>query len=78
MPQRAGVFLDWVGDDEVPAWQGVRTARYLYVQNGDGNEELYQTRDRFQLHNLAGEPSAGEMLARARSLLAVMSAKAHG
>lgn len=78
MPQRAGVFLDWVGDVEVPAWQGVRTSRYLYVRNGDGTEELYRMTDRFQLHNLAGEPSAGEMLRRARSLLAVLSAKAHG
>ncbi len=78
MPHRAGVFLDWVGDDVVPTWQGVRTPQYLYVRNGDGTEELYRTSDRFQLHNLAGEPAAGEMVRRARSLLAVLSAKAHG
>jgi len=68
LPHRPGVFLDWGGDAYVPAWQGVRTLRYLYVRNADGFEELYRTSDELQLHNVASDPSAEPLLRRARSL----------
>ena len=37
----AGVFLDWAGDREIPAWQGVRTDDFAYIEDADGTVELY-------------------------------------
>jgi hypothetical protein len=75
---RAGIFLDWGGDEFVPAWQGVRTPRFLYVRNADGFEELYRSGDILQLHNVARDPGAADMLARGRALLASFAAKTGG
>ena len=38
---RSGVLVEWVGDDEVPAWSAVRTDGYAYVEHADGTTELY-------------------------------------
>lgn len=38
---RTGVFLDYVGDDRIPGWSGVRTAEALYVEYVTGERELY-------------------------------------
>ena len=40
---------------EIPDYDGVRTSRYLYVQYGTGERELYDLRhDPDEIHNLAG------------------------
>ena len=68
-PARAGVWLDWGGDAHVPAWSGVRTARFTYVRNADGTEELYRLADDpLELRNLASDPSAAATLTRLRAL----------
>jgi N-acetylglucosamine-6-sulfatase len=70
------VFLDWGGDEYVPAWQGIRTNTYLYVRNSDGFEELYLKQDGDQRHNLASTPGARPVLREARALLLRGSAEA--
>jgi len=70
---RAGVFLDWGGDENVPPWQGVRAPGYLYVRNAGGFEELYRSGDTFQLRNLAQDATAAGLLDRARRLFDVLS-----
>jgi len=66
---RPGVWLDWVGDANVPAWSGVRTARYTYVRNADGTEELYRNADDpLQLWNLASDPRERDLLDRLERL----------
>ena len=66
---RAGVWLDWGGDANVPAWSGVRTARYTYVRNADGTEELYSNaEDPLQLRNLASDPRDRDLLDRLERL----------
>ena len=78
LAHRAGVFLDWGGDESAPPWQGVVTRGFLYVDNADGFEELYRSSDARQLHNVAEDPGAASDLARARALLATLAAKAEG
>jgi arylsulfatase A-like enzyme len=42
-----------------PSYCGVRTNRFLFVHYAEGIEELYnERRDPFELHNIAGIPSA--------------------
>ncbi len=66
---RSGVWLDWGGDANVPAWSGVRTARYTYVRNADGFEELYRNADDpLQLRNLAPDPRERDVLERLQRL----------
>lgn len=57
--------------DPLPAFRGVRTTRYTWVEWGNGERELYDNlRDPYQLANLAADPaSAGR-----RSLLARLAA----
>ncbi len=78
LPPRQGIFLDWVGDAGVPAWQGVRGRDFLYVRYADGFEELYRTSDVLQLHNLATDPAASRTLHRARAVFAALSVEAQG
>jgi arylsulfatase A-like enzyme len=78
LPHRAGVFLDWGGDENAPPWQGVVTRRFLYVENAGGFEELYRSSDALQLDNVAGDPSASHDLARGRALLTILVAQAEG
>jgi N-acetylglucosamine-6-sulfatase len=66
---RPGVWLDWGGDQSVPAWSGVRTARFTYARNADGTEEIYRVADDpLQLRNLATDPAASAILRRLRAL----------
>jgi N-acetylglucosamine-6-sulfatase len=68
LPARAGVWLDWGGDENVPAWSGVRTVGFTYVRNADGTEELYRNdTDPLQLRNLAMDPRAISTLTRLRA-----------
>lgn len=63
---RAGVFLDWPGDDQVPPWVGIRLADAVYIENADGTVELYDlARDPHELRNVAGETGAAALQARA-------------
>jgi len=58
----AGVFLDWAGDREIPAWQGVRTEDFAYIESADGTVELYDltgvigTADPYQLQDRSADP----------------------
>ena len=58
----AGVFLDWAGDREIPAWQGVRTGDFAYIESADGTIELYDLTgaiggaDPYQLQNRSADP----------------------
>jgi arylsulfatase A-like enzyme len=69
LASRPGVWIDWGGDQSVPAWSGVRTDRYTYVRNADGTEELYRDADDpLQLNNLSGRAGMRQLLDRLRSL----------
>jgi len=58
----AGVYLDWAGDREIPAWQGVRTDDFAYIESADGTVEVYDLTgaigdaDPFQLQNRSADP----------------------
>jgi arylsulfatase A-like enzyme len=78
LPPRGGIFLDWGGDVNVPAWQGVRARDFVYVRNADGFEELYRTSDVLQVDNLAEDPAAAPLLRRARALFAPLYVGAQG
>jgi arylsulfatase A-like enzyme len=78
LPARPGLFLDWGGDESVPAWRAVRTQTYLYVRNADGFEELYLPDDVYELHNRASDPSMAHLLAEARMLLDDLASSAGG
>ncbi|HTG47196.1 MAG TPA: sulfatase [Actinomycetota bacterium] len=68
-PPREGVWLDWGGDAQVPAWTGVRTPTFTFVRNADGTQELYvHATDPGELRNLASGSDAA-LLERARSTL---------
>jgi N-acetylglucosamine-6-sulfatase len=60
---RPAVLVEWAGDDEVPAWRGVRTAALSYVEHADGTVELFDLvgtlgrPDPAELHNRADDPA---------------------
>ena len=59
----------------LPEYWGVVTARYVYVEYGTGEEELYDlASDPHELRNLAVDPSADAERARAQRLLAALRA----
>jgi len=53
---RTAVLIEWAGDDEVPAWRGVRTAEFSYVEHADGTVEL------FDLAGRIGAPDPSELV----------------
>jgi N-acetylglucosamine-6-sulfatase len=59
---RAGVLIEWAGDAEVPAWRGVRTQDFSYLEHADGTIELFDlagrlgAADPWELHNRADDP----------------------
>ena len=69
------VFLEWVGDERIPAWESVRTAEFTLIRYADGFEELYDIGGRFgpadpwESINLANDPRAAGVLHRLRALL---------
>ena len=78
LPHRAGVFLDWGGDEVAPPWRGVITPRFVYIRNADGFDELYRATDPLQLHNAAGDRAARHLTERGRALLTTWAAEADG
>jgi len=73
---RDAVLIEWAGDDEVPAWRGVRTATFSYVEHSDGSVELYDiggrrgTPDPFELWNHADDPAYGSIRRKLAGALA--------
>jgi hypothetical protein len=69
------VFLEWAGDDRIPAWRSVRTADFTLIRYADGFEELYDPRGRlgpadpWESINLARVPRAAGVAQRLRALL---------
>lgn len=58
------VYLEFAGDDRVPAWRAVRTRRWLYVELATGERELYDLRrDPAELENLATDPARAAIVA---------------
>jgi N-acetylglucosamine-6-sulfatase len=74
-----GVFLEWAGDERVPAWTAVRTADLKLIRYADGFEELYDLGGRvgppdpWEMSNRAADPRYSEILARLRELLGRLS-----
>jgi choline-sulfatase len=73
-PARA-VFLEWAGDQRLPAWRAVRTSDFKLIRYADGFEELYDLggrrwpADPWEATNRAMEPGSTAILARLRALL---------
>jgi len=65
---RTAVFLDYVGDAQVPGWAGIRTDDHLYIEYVTGERELYDltgtlgSADPFQLDNRAADPAYAVLL----------------
>jgi N-acetylglucosamine-6-sulfatase len=55
------ILIEWAGDTGVPAWQGVRTTDFAYIEDRDGTVELYDLTgvmgrpDPEELRNVAGQ-----------------------
>lgn len=70
-----GVLLEWAGDSEIPAWQGVRTRDYAYIESADGTVELYDLTgakghaDPLELKNRAQDPRYRDTVVRLAELL---------
>jgi arylsulfatase A-like enzyme len=81
-PEREGVLVGWVGDDEVPAWRGVRTAAFSYVAYDDGTVELFDVAgeigppDPAELDDRSGDPAYAAVRARLETLLSQMLSEA--
>jgi arylsulfatase A-like enzyme len=69
------VYLEWVGDAEIPAWTAVRTSSLKLIRYEDGFEELYDIGGRvgppdpWEMVNRVADPRYAGILARLRSLL---------
>lgn len=65
------VYLEFAGDDRVPAWWALRGRRWLYVELATGERELYDLRrDPFELENVATDPARAPIVAVMASELA--------
>lgn len=61
--------------DTLPAFRGVRTSRYTWVEWADGARELYDNRrDPYQLANLAADPASAARRDRLARLTAELAA----
>jgi N-acetylglucosamine-6-sulfatase len=73
--QPEAVFLEWVGDPQIPAWTAVRTTDLKLIRYEDGVEELYDIggrigpADPWEMVNRVGDPRYAGALARLRVLL---------
>jgi N-acetylglucosamine-6-sulfatase len=80
----AGVFLDWAGDREIPAWQGVRTEDFAYIESADGTVELYDltgaiaAADPYQLQNRSGDPRYRATVRRLAQMLRGLRSRSPG
>ena len=67
---RRWVPIEWSGDGRVPAWRGVRLPNAVLIRHADGTVELYDlSRDLDQRRDLADDPEAARLLARAERAL---------
>ena len=79
-PWRTGVFLEYVGDERIPGWAGIRTADFLYVEYVTGERELYDLTgkagpaDPYELVNQASNPAYAQVAAELASRLAQLRA----
>lgn len=70
-----GVLLEWAGDGEIPAWQGVRTRDFAYIESADATVELYDLTgangraDPLELKNRAQDPRYRDIVVRLAELL---------
>ena len=74
-PRNEDVYLEWLGDAQIPAWTAVRTADLKLIRYEDGFEELYDIGGRigfpdpWEVTNRVADPRYGGTLARLRRLL---------
>jgi arylsulfatase A-like enzyme len=79
-PARRWVPIEWIGDDRVPAWRGVRLQNAVFMRHADGTVELYDlSKDPGQRRNLADDPGSARLRATAerafeRSLVGLQNA----
>ena len=74
-----GVFLDWRGSVDVPAWSGIRTSDAVYIRSADGTRELYDlAADPKELRNLVADPAYRAVVRRLRRLWARSLARLPG
>ena len=72
---RAAVYLEWAGDEHIPAWTSVRTTDFTLIRYADGMEELYDVGGRFgpadpwESTDRAHDPRAPGVMRRLRALL---------
>ena len=58
------MFLEWAGDERIPAWTAVRTSDFKLIRYADGFEELYDlsgrrwSADPWETTNRATDPRA--------------------
>lgn len=81
---RTGLLEHWPGGDDVgqwpvndavPAYYGIRTARYHYVELGTGEVELYDLRtDPYELVNVASDPAYATARTNLRTRLEALKA----
>jgi arylsulfatase A-like enzyme len=69
------VYLEWVGDTEIPGWTAIRTAGLKLIRYDDGFEELYDIAGRlgppdpWEMVNRVDDPRYAGVLARLARLL---------
>jgi arylsulfatase A-like enzyme len=74
-PPPGAVFLEWVGDDQIPAWTAIRTTDLKLIRYADGVEELYDlggavaAPDPWETTNRIDDPRYRAEAARLRALL---------
>jgi arylsulfatase A-like enzyme len=62
---RTGVLLQWVGTNNVPAYNAIREAGWKYVELATGERELYDLNaDPYELQNVAGRSAYATTQAR--------------
>ncbi len=80
----AGVFLDWAGDREIPAWQGVRTEDFAYIESADGTVELYDltgaigAADPYELRSRSADPRYRATVRRLAAMLRAFRSRSTG
>jgi len=81
---RDGILIEWAGDAEVPAWVGVRTGNFAYIETKGGWVELYGVggalgpADPWQLHNHAGDRDYARVQAELAARLDVLLGEGDG
>jgi len=69
------VFAEWVGDESVPGWWELRTARFAYIELATGERELYALRhDPYELVNVVDDPRFMHDVERLAAALAAQRA----